>query len=174
MSIKLFSSTAQKAVTNTAAETTIIGTGSGNVTLPARFWEPGRTLKIVFSGSIADTGTPTGRVKLKLGATTLVDTGALTLPTITGAADFYGEANIICRSKTDELAVTGGSLVADMYISYGTTTAGGSDNNMYAPVTVTSSVDTTVSAALDVTWQWGAASASNSLLVEVFVIEHLD
>lgn len=173
MSELLFTGTAQKAITNTVTETSMVPTGLGSTIFPARFWEAGRTVKIKFSGSIAAAATPTARAKLKIGSTTLLDTTALTLPAITGTCDLRGEITIVCRSKYDDLDRTGGSLMADMDVWFAINSAGSTDNTLVCPPVLTSSFDTTASGQMDITWQWGTAASGNSVLVNLFTMEIL-
>lgn len=167
----LFTQTAQKSVSNTVTETTLIGGGVGTLTLPAYFWVPGRAVKIKFGGTLASTANPTALIKLKIGSTVLCATAAQALPNMDGSCEFSGEATIVCRDKYDELARTGGTLMSDMDIKFGVDADGGAVNDLVAAPTSATSFDTTSSGTINLTITWGTADAANTAVVEVLTIE---
>ena len=85
MSYLTYTQIADKTIANTVTETTLFGTANGTLTLPANFWTVGRTIRIELHGDFADTGIPTARIKVKQGATTLIDSTALTLVALGGS-----------------------------------------------------------------------------------------
>lgn len=162
---KTFRQTADKSVSNTASETSIIGTGLGTLTLGANFWVVGRTVRIKLVGTLANTGTPTLQIKAKQGSTTLIDSTALTLPALTGTQYFTCEILLTCRTTG-----ASGSVQATMDFEF--SSAAGAvalDDLTVAPNLAT--VDTTASGALDVTATWGTASSSNTIVSVVGIVE---
>lgn len=163
----MFTATADGAVSNTTAETTILGTGVGTKTAEAGLWRAGRTFRIQVNGFITNTATPTLNIKVKAGSTILASTGVQTMTTITGTRAFVAEAVITCRT-------TGASGTAytqgDFY--YDTNVTGFAMEDMVSNATVT--VDTTAAQALDVTATWGTASASNAITGTNVIIEVLN
>ena len=162
--MKLFSQIADKTVANTTTETTMFDTGYGNLTLPANFWIIGRTIRGSFHGSIATTGTPTARLKLKLGSTTILDTTAVTLNSITGTVDISGTFTLVCRTTG-----VSGSIVGDIQFVYYASQGGGGPQAINSVPAITT-FDTTASGALDLTWTWDTASASNTITTQTMSI----
>lgn len=163
----IFTSTGTATVASSASETTIIGSGQGSLTLPGNFFAVGKSIRVSVKGAIGATGTPTLRLKVKLGSTVILDTTALTLTAITGTNAWALSADITCRS------VGGSGTVfcqgAAAYFTSSTAPSG------LGPVnTATSTIDTTASQALDVTAQWGTADASNTISGTNVIIQALN
>jgi hypothetical protein len=168
MSYLTFSQTADNTIANTVTETTLFGTGAGTLTLPANFWIIGKTLRITISGDFSDTLTPTARVKVKFGSTTLIDSTALKIPALTGKEQWDMYITMTCRT-------TGGSgtIETNVIFEYETTTEVTPIERFDISGTSTV-VDTTVSGALDATFQWGTASASNTITSQISYVEVLN
>ena len=162
----LFTQTADKTVANTTTETDLFGTGSGSLVLPAKFLIVGRTLRVRIRGVISDTLNPTVRVKLKLGATIIVDTGAVATAATLSNSYFEFEAGITCRAVGASGTVMGsGGFLYD---------AGSLGSNIIsAVVTAAVTVDTTASLTLGTTFQWGAADAANTITSQIATLEAL-
>jgi hypothetical protein len=145
--------TANKAVANTGAETSMIGTGVGSLTLAANYLSAGRTLGNDLSGFISETGTPTLNIQFKLGATVICSTGAVTLPAALSNSMLRVHVDLTCRT-----AGASGTVIAQGYVFAGAT---------IIPIVATSTatVDTTGTLALDVTATWGAADPANTLTI---------
>ena len=152
----VFVQTASSTVANTITETTLVTTGAGSVILPAGFFVAGRTINFKMYGTIASVLTPTLRIKAKLGAVVVIDTTAATLLTITGTNLFTTEGKITCRTTGATGTVFGQGLA--LYYTGVSGLAG-----ISSPNTATSTIDTTVAQTLDITVQWGTASASNTI-----------
>lgn len=161
----IFTQTADKSVTNTTTETTIIGTGVGGLALPANFWVAGKTIRIRIGGvysTVAATGDiVTIRVKLDAVVIALKATSAL----LTGATNlsWWGQVDITCRSTGAT-----GTVQARGSVRYQITAVGGVaedelDDPTGAAGTATATIDTTQGDTLDVTVQHSAANASNTV-----------
>ena len=168
MSYLTFAQTADTTIANTVTETTIFGTGAGTLTFPANFWVIGRTIRVEIRGDFADTGTPTSRIRVKAGATTLIDSTALTITALSGTEEWDISAIITCRTTG-----ASGSLEA-MLDFYYETTGGSSPINAFVIAGTTTTFDTTASGALDVTWEWGTASVSNTITSRIAYVEVLN
>jgi len=164
----IFTQTANKTIANTVTETTLFGTGVGTLTLPANFWVAGKTIRIIFHGTVADTGTPTIRIRGKLGATTIVDSTALTLPTVSGTEEYRCEVVLTCRTTG-----VGGTVTGSVWFLYDTTASGGEVDALNV-TPATTAFNTTVLGALDLTVEWGTASASNTITSYVSTVEILN
>lgn len=159
----LFIQTAQQNVSNTVAETSIIGTGVGSLSLPANFWTVGKTITLKAKGSIANTATPTLQWRLLYGATALIDTTALTMTAITGAQPISIEFEATCTATG-----VSGSVTVGCRINYGTTNMAEASYQTY-PGTAT--VDTTAAGLLDLKVTWGTADSSNSVTTNLMTVE---
>lgn len=155
----IFTQTADKTVTNTTTETTIVGTGVGTLTLPANFFVIGKTISVKMSGvysTVAVTG-DTVTIKVKYGSTVLASKATTAL--VTGGTNLYWESNVLvtCRTTgaTGTVQVSGGVV----YQIAGSAIVEDELNNGVAVTTL----DTTASALFDVTVTHGTANASNTV-----------
>ena len=163
-----FSQTADKTIANTVTETTLFGTGVGTLTLPANFWVVGRSVRVTLHGDFTDTGSPTVTVKVKLGATTMIDSGAITIPSLGGTEEWRCEVFLTCRTTG-----VSGIIETNIDFMYETTTGASAVEQLTISGTSTT-FDTTASGALDATFQWGTASASNTITSEIALVEVLN
>ena len=163
-----FTQTADRTIANTVTETTLFNGGIGTLTFPANFWYVGRTVRVTISGDFADTGTPTGDVKIKFGATTLSDSTAIAFTALSGMEQWYLDVLITCRTTGAT-----GTLETNVIFEYETTT-GSSPIQRYDIAGTSTVIDTTASGAIDATFQWGTASASNTLTSEIALVEVLN
>ena len=161
--VPLFVMTADKTVANTVTETSLFAGGSGSLTIAANALTVGGIIDFRLTGIISDTATPTLRLRVKFGATTILDSTAVTLGAITN--DYFEvKGQIICRTT----GVSGTVIGAALFDTSGgdllpLVRTGGS------PDTVT--IDTTATQAFDITLEWGAASASNTVTAQVGNLE---
>lgn len=167
LSATLFTGTANANVVNTVTETTIIGTGSGSLALPANFFVAGKTIRITLKGGIETTGTPTLRIRIKLGSTTILDTTAITLVAITGTQLFEITAELTCRSTG-----ASGSVMGEGKFNYFSSKTVINPVSMYLGTAVT--VDTTAAQTIDVTAEWGTASSANAIRHRISAFEVLN
>lgn len=162
----LFTATATVAVSNTTAETTLISAnGVGSASIQGNYFYPGKTVRATLRGAISTAGTPgTLNIKYKLGSLVLCSTGAITLPG--SLSDVYWEmvADLTCYSAgaSGTAWAQGRAMVTPATLS--PSVAG-------MATTATSTVDTTVSQAVDITATWGTASTSNILSVSNCSVE---
>lgn len=150
----LFIQTANVAVANTVVETSIVGAGRGSMTIPADRLMAGTNIRIRARGVIADTATPTLQLRIKIGATTYCDTGAIPLTALAGTHGWVIDADLTVRT-----AGAGGTAIgaAIMNINSGTLI------DMDTTNTVTTALNTTTAQTVDVTIQWGTAAPANTL-----------
>lgn len=164
----LFTSTADKGVTNTTTEGTIIGTGQGTLTLPANLLIAGRTIRITISGIFSDDAVTPGTVTVaaKLGATTVATTGAQTPAAAISAGGWKAVVHITCRTT----GVSGTVMAHGSFENQGAALA---ENNWWMVNTGTTTIDTTATQAVDVTWDWGTADTDNSTTGQIGIVEIL-
>jgi hypothetical protein len=154
---RLYAETADSAViTNTTAETAF----DKSYTLPANTVAVGDVLKITgFANIVAANSTDTLNLKLKIGSTIILATGAVDV----AAGDTgYFEATVVVRAIG---AV--GSIVASGESALGT---GGTATVRPAQLAATA-IDTTADQLISVTATWSVANAGNQVKLQELVVE---
>lgn len=149
----IFSQTANKTVASTTTATSIVGTGTGTVILPPNFSKVGSIFELNFSGYRSSVSSATLQVIVKIGSTTLLDTGVFTANNETNAR-WNLEATITVRS----IWASGTVFCQWVYTEVWT---GALNQEMVK--TATSTIDTTSAITFDVTVKWGTSSASNTI-----------
>lgn len=168
--VQPYVSTADATVANTATETTLIGTGVGTLTLPANFFIAGRTIRIQARGYFSSTNLgPTLRLKIKLGSTVLLDTGAQALALLAATTrEWMVDAAITCRTIGASGSVIGQGLATLMDLA---SAVGSATSEEMSNVGGATTIDTTATQAVGTTAQWGTASASNTITCTNFTLE---
>lgn len=156
---QLFVATADKVVANTVTETSLFGTGVGSLTLPANYLVAGRTVEVEIRGRLAATGNPNRTIRLKLGGTTITSLGPTAIAAVSGTVEFRISLLLTCRTAGASGVVVAGGVWSH---SDGTFRSLPSGTNV--------NVDTTGTLALDVTFEWGTASASNTITAREAVV----
>jgi hypothetical protein len=145
------------AVANTTTETTF---STGSYTIPADAMQTKTCIRVTAGGRHSSTGTPSVNFRLKLGTNSVISVGptntlnnatnrawrfeALMFITSTGASGVVkGNGHQTLNTGTDAFAMRGNGVA----------------------------VDTTIARDVALTVQWGAASASNTITLESFVVE---
>lgn len=156
----LFSSTATQTVAATTVETTIIGAGSGTLTLPANYLSVGKTIRFSVRGLYSTPAVSVGNilVKIKLGSVTLASATANALVAVASNLGFSGEGFITCRTVG-----ASGTVIMMGGLEYGV-------GNNLAPLFLainngssTSTVDTTGTLVFDCSITWSNNTAGNSV-----------
>jgi hypothetical protein len=154
----IFTQTNTVTVANIESETALTGTGQGSLTLPANFLAAGRSIKFDMRGFFSTSGNPTIRIQVKLGSTTVLDTGTVNTSNETNAG-WKLDGLLSCRTVG-----TSGTVIAQgSWSHYGSTTGG---QNMVN--TATTTIDTTVTQAISITVIWGTASSLNTISATTF------
>jgi hypothetical protein len=162
----LFSQTSDGAtVTNTITETSIVGTGVGTLSVPANGFSIGDSFLGRIIGHISSRNNDTIRIKVKSGTAILGDTGLITMPQTT-SKHFTIDLNFTVRT----LGAAGvASIITGIVFTYSKDASNafeGDDSSIINNTTF----DTTSSNTLDVTVEWGAADALNSIYSEYFTL----
>lgn len=163
----IFTQTASTTVANTVTETTLIGSGVGTVTLPANFFVAGKTIRLTVLGIVSDTGTPTLRIRVKLGSTTIGDTGAVALVGTVANDVFQGLYTLTCRTTGAT-----GTVIGQGSFQFDNSTNSGLFEGM--PSTGTTTIDTTVSQAVSLTVEWGTADVADTISCTNVTLEVLN
>lgn len=154
-----FISNADVVVANTVVETTLIGPGVGSVTIPAAELVANAKFKFKAQGIISDTGNPTAQLRAKLNGTIVGDSGANTLGAITND-HWVLDLELVVRTE----GVTGTVMGSGGFFT--------SKGDHFSLINLTTLVlDTTVDQVADVTFEWGVASASNTVTAQILELE---
>lgn len=150
---------ASSAVSNTTTETAF---SNGTVTIPKNTLKVGDTIRVRAQGiATATNSTDTLTVKLKLGSTVVVTTGAVDV------AD--NDIFVIEAWLTIRTIGASGTFVASGAVSLG---ASGTVTRK-AVFLASTAIDTTADNTLTVTATWSAASSSNSVRMDALTIEQV-
>jgi len=158
----MFNSVTSKTVANTVTETTIFGTASAGSTstIEAGLARVGQVFRVVINVNFSTTGNPTGRLKIKVGSSTIADTGAVAFTT----ANLNARGQIVCDLSVSAVGATGSVATTFLTLTFGdSTTFDGEKTLRMLTGGGAQTVDLTAAQAIDVTWQWGTASASNTI-----------
>ncbi|MEW6212375.1 MAG: hypothetical protein AB1631_28880 [Acidobacteriota bacterium] len=155
----IFVATAAKTTTNTTTATTMFGTGVGSTTLPANFFVPGRVIRLRFGGTFSTNSTnQTIQFLIKLGSTTVFNGNFSAAPVVSGNGEpWWAEAIIVCRTTGTSGTVTSQMI---LYAASDTGTKAMTGWGLGSQMTQTT-INTTVSQALDAQSKWDFANASN-------------
>lgn len=150
----------QAASSNVSNTTTETAFSNGTVTIPANNLKAGDIIRVRGQGICPSTNsTDTLTIKLKIGSTVIVTTGAVD---VANNDIFYFEATLVVRTIG-----ASGTLVATGVVALGvegTVTA--------KPFKLASTtIDTTAALTITVTATWSVASASNTVRQDVLVAE---
>ena len=156
-------------IVNTTTETTLLNTASsvGSVTVSANQFSVGDSFRLIMKGIISSDNGATLDVDLTPGTASPV-TLSITLPGLTSRIWEY-EAIFTIRAL-------GAAGVAEIIMTadFGFTRTDGSSYEYYtARVRDNANFDTTTGNTLDITAQWGTASAGNSIIVYTAILEKI-
>jgi len=162
----LYAQTANSAtVTNTTTETTIIGTGVGSLSVAANGFSIGDSFLGRIVGHISSKNNNTIRIKIKSGSVILGDTGVVTMPQTT-SKHYSLDLNFTVRT----IGAAGVASIATGIVFTYSKDASNAFEGYNATTINSTTFDTTSTNTLDVTVQWGAADALNSIYSEYFTL----
>lgn len=154
----LFAQTADKTVANTTAETSLVGTGTGSLIIPANEGIIGTTFRLRLEGIVSNTGNPSFRLKAKTNGTILSDSGSFTFGNVSND-HFVVEGTATLRT----LGVNGTiSVVASFMTSNG--------DHIALINTSPVVIDTTINQTFDFSVTWGIANAANTITSQNLII----
>jgi hypothetical protein len=162
-------STASGTVGGTGSETTLIGTGVGSLTLPANFFTVGKSIRIKANGYFSDVAVPGNQtIKIKLGSTAVLSTGAVASPGSTTTAAWWVDAIITCRTTGSSGTVFGQGTQSHMTSALTTPFTWQMRN------TAATTIDTTAAQTIDLTQLWSTSDAGNTSTCSNIVVESYD
>lgn len=170
----LYTQTADKTVTNTVTETSVVGTGvatGGGMTLAANSLIAGRTLRLHINGiySTPALSTPSIVIKVKFASTVIATVTTSSLLANASGLDFYGWIDITCRRTG-----ASGTVMTSGNVIYQTGVAGTTALDSLSHGGATTTVDTTASSLLDVTVTWDSATSTRIVTSTVLSLEVLN
>jgi hypothetical protein len=155
-------------VTDTTDELTIIGDGLGSLLVPANGFVRGNTFRVYMEGSLSSLNNAELTINIRDNGSVLATTGAMTL--VETSDNFY-HMNItfvireVGAAGTAEI-MTSGSFNYTKTSNNRSEVIGFEQDN-------TTTFDTTTDSTLDITAQWGAADASNSIDTHVLTLQRV-
>jgi hypothetical protein len=155
-----FTQNAIVTVANTAAETTLLGSGVGSLTMTggSTFWAGGKTFSLRGFGFLSASGSPTLTIKVYWGATEIGNTGAVSIADTTNG---FFEVNV--------LATVGSLSTTSAFKIEGYVRQSGIELPMVNTATV--SINDTINNTINVTATWGTSSASNTISLANFIVQ---
>jgi hypothetical protein len=156
-------------VTNTTAETTIIGTGIGTLSVPANGFSVGDSFRAVFGGVINAENNQTIRIRMRTGAVLLLDSGLQNL----GSAVIDDVWSLNVDFTVRQTGVAGVASIVSLGGFHYTKTNNASVQGFGFNVVNNTTFDTTISNTLDITVEWGAASTGNNIYSDIFILNKI-
>lgn len=163
----LYSQTANSAiVTNTIAETTIIGAGVGTLSVPANGFSVGDSFRAIFGGVINAENNQTIRIRMRTGAVLLLDSGPQNL----GSAVIDDVWSLNVDFTVRQIGAAGVASIVSLGSFHYTKTNNASVQGFGFNVVNNTTFNTTISNTLDVTVEWGAANTGNNIYSDIFIL----
>ena len=163
----LFAQTANSTIiTNTTVESSIINGGVGTLSVPANGFSVGDTFRGVFGGLMNANNNQTIRIKVKSGAVILLDSGAQNL----GSSVINDVWSLNVDFTIRQIGTAGVASIVSLGNFHYTKTNNASVQGFGFNVVNNTTFNTTISNTLDVTVQWGAASAGNNIYSDIFIL----
>lgn len=162
-----FRQTADVTIANSAAELTLVAGSTGTMTIGSGDFSVGKAIRIKASGYLsAGAGSPTLQLRIKDdGGNIFFDSGAFAVAGTPTNAYWEIEATVTVRSLGNPGTIKGQGRV--LWGLPGTPALQSTAN------TAADSINTTSARTLNLTAQWGAASASNTITCDTLTMEVL-
>lgn len=163
----LYAQTANSAiVTDTTAETTIIGTGVGTLSVPANGFAVGDSFRAILGGVINATNNQTIRIRMRTGSVLLLDSGLENL----GSAVTNDVWSLNVDFTIRQLGTAGVASIVSLGSFHYTKTNNASVQGFGFNVVNNTTFDTTINNTLDITVEWGSASIGNNIYSDIFIL----
>jgi hypothetical protein len=166
----LFSQTANSTIiTNTTVESSLINGGVGSLTVPANGFKVGDSFRAVFGGVMNANNNQTIRIRVKAGAVILLDSLAQNL----GSSVINDVWSLNIDFTIRAIGSAGVASIVSLGSFHYTKTNNASVQGFGFNVVNNTTFDTTISTTLDVTAEWGAASAGNNIYSDIFILNKI-
>lgn len=169
----LYVKTDSTVVAGTGADTSLMGSGVGSITLPANFFGTGKTLRVRASGVYGTAGGPNSALNLFLrlggiGGTVVLDTGSHTPSAGQSGALWKMEGDVACRAA----GVSGAVMAQGRDELWDSPLSASMTRDMQNVSTI--AIDTTAAMDVVLSAQWsGGGSASDAITCTNLTLESL-
>jgi hypothetical protein len=166
ISYGLFAQTGNSTIiTSTTVESSLINGGVGTLTVPANGFSIGDSFRAIFGGVLNVANNQTIRIRVKSNGVLLLDSGAQSITNITNNVyNLHIDFTIRALGGAGTASIV--SLGAFNYVK----TSNGAIEGFGFNVINNTTFNTTINNTLDVTVQWGSASAGNSIYSDIFIL----
>ena len=151
-------------VSGTTVETSIIGGGTGTLSVPSNGFRVGDSFSAKLNGHISCVGSATIHIRVKANSVLLGDTGVIALDTTTGK-HWQLDLNFTIRSIGSV-----GSIAS--FGSFGYIKNSGLNFEGSNFVTITT-LDTTILNTINITAEWNTTNSGNSIYSDIFVLNKI-
>ena len=166
----LFAQTANSTIiTNTTVESSLINGGVGTLTIPANGFSVGDSFRAVFGGVINANNNQNITIRVKAGSIVLLDSGAQNLGS--SVIDDVWSLNIDFTIRA--IGAAGVASIVSLGSFHYTKTNNASVQGFGFNTVNSTTFDTTISNALNVTAQWGTASSGNNIYSDIFILNKI-
>lgn len=170
VSYGLFAQTANSTlITNTTAESSLINGGVGTLTIPANGFSVGDSFRSVFGGVVNANNNQTIRIRVKAGSIVLLDSGVQSL----GSSVINDIWSLNIDFTIRAIGAAGVASIVSLGSFHYTKTNNASVQGFGFNAVNNTTFDTTISNVLNVTAQWGAASAGNNIYSDIFILNKI-
>lgn len=160
-----FSQTETVTVTGTTSETTLIGNGTGSLTIPSEAWAVGKNYRVIIHGVYSTTSSSPANIniRLKFGSTVIATSGTIFLSSNKSNVPFTLQSTITCRSTGSSGTIyTFGQIFRD------------GNTNVINNGTSASTINTTTSQTLNATVQLSENTVGNSVSTYVVILDPIN
>jgi hypothetical protein len=162
----LFAQTANSTpITNTIVETSLVNGGVGTLSVPANGFQVGDSFRAIVGGVLNCANNQTITIRIMTGSVVLLSSGPQPITNITNDI-FSLNVDFTIRS----LGGPGVASIVTLGAFHYTKTSNGTVQGFAFNAVNNTNFNTTVPNTLDVTVQWGAANAGNSIYSDIFIL----
>jgi hypothetical protein len=166
----LFAQTANSTIiTNTTAESSLINGGVGTLTIPANGFQVGDSFRAVFGGVMNANNNQNIRIRVKAGSIVLLDSGAQNL----GSSVINDVWSLNIDFTIRAIGAAGVASIVSLGSFHYTKTNNASVQGFGFNTVNSTTFDTTISNALNVTAQWATASSGNNIYSDIFILNKI-
>jgi hypothetical protein len=166
----LFAQTANSTIiTNTTVESSLINGGVGTLTIPANGFSVGDSFRAVFGGVMNANNNQNIRIRVKAGSIVLLDSGAQNL----GSSVINDVWSLNIDFTIRAIGAAGVASIVTLGSFHYTKTNNASVQGFGFNTVNSTTFDTTISNALNVTAQWGTASSGNNIYSDIFILNKI-
>jgi hypothetical protein len=166
----LFAQTANSTlITNTTAESSLINGGVGTLTIPANGFQVGDSFRAVFGGVMNANNNQNITIRVKAGSIVLLNSGPQNL----GSSVINDVWSLNIDFTIRAIGAAGVASIVSLGSFHYTKTNNASVQGFGFNTVNSTTFDTTISNALNVTAQWGTASSGNNIYSDIFILNKI-